>query len=646
MSDSSSCASSDCSEAREQPNRPRRQPRHEWWTDEETGEEIHEVDFGYEWFLQLNDRGNLFGIVSRADLQSLHPTHAGFSVPLDSTSPFAAYSDIADVDRTEYEELNQSIRERVFLEGWSQQGALLPGQEALRRRDMRDMADHIDNQPREAQGPPQIYTVFDLLDLKDADSYVEEDGTIKVEKLNLYLRMAERSIARHLDNYVKIQDSTTSNYVRFLRCNNAAHEAVAHLRNNLPHTFDSAAQFARTISKTKIALAALRLSIEWYHQQNSKHWDEICDWPRSWENLLKILCEILPGLLKGVEGYKAADNAARRANAALLALKTIGQHCDRAPSFLAMFTLRELGMVMLDGKPTDFLEYQNWSFDTETTSEKAWEEMRIYLTGHRSYETEQYLINRLRSRGTRLYRGMTNLCKTLLTQAKQMRELNVVRSRVSPQTYDELRAIAQLLFKDGQKYRSCARNKHSWDCDIRTHKHNMENLAKAFDETRHKINTQTAIMRNISTNPENKDWLRKRHALHLLTKIAEVLRPHRRHGGTFFDYLRRYPRIGIAHQNLEKLVYHGEEMAGYETHSWYANPKDTDEESAWNEFKPLLDLDSLRSRKRKREFVANRQSSESRSINETSGDEDNEQWIDGEMDDEQDARFTNDSDGD
>lgn len=280
---------------------------------------------------------------------------------------------------------------------------------------------------------------------------------------------------------------------------------------------------------------------------------------------------------------------------------------------------------MLDGKPTDFLEYQNWSFDTETTSEKAWEEMRTYLTGHHSYETEQYLISRLRSRGTRLYRGMTNLCKTLLNQAKQMRELDVVRSRVSPQTYDELRAIAQLLYKDGQKYRSCARNKHSWDCVICTHKHNMQNLAKAFDETRHKINTQTAIMRNISTDPEDKDWLRKRYALHLLTKKAEVLRPHRRMEEPSLIIFVGYPRIGIAYQNLEKLVYRGRERAGYETHSWYANPKNTDEESAWNEFKPLLDLDSLRSRKRKREFVANRQLSESRSINETSGDEDNEQ---------------------
>lgn len=117
MSDSSSCASSNCSEAREQPIRPRRQPRHEWWTDEETGEEVYEADFGYEWFLQLNDRGNLIGIVSRADLQSLHPTHAGFSVPFGSTSPFAAYSDIADVERTKHEKLNQSVRERVCLEG-------------------------------------------------------------------------------------------------------------------------------------------------------------------------------------------------------------------------------------------------------------------------------------------------------------------------------------------------------------------------------------------------------------------------------------------------------------------------------------------------------------------------------------------------
>lgn len=121
------------------------------------------------------------------------------------------------------------------------------------------MADHIDNQPREAQGPPQNYTVFDLLDPKDADAYAEEDGTIKLEKLNLYLRMTERCIARHLDNYVEIQDSTTSKYVRLLRCNNAAREAVAHLRKNFSLSFDSAAQFARTISETKIALAALRL---------------------------------------------------------------------------------------------------------------------------------------------------------------------------------------------------------------------------------------------------------------------------------------------------------------------------------------------------------------------------------------------------
>jgi len=45
---------------------------------------------------------------------------------------------------SEYEEVNQAVWERVFLECWSQQGALLEGQEALRRDDMRDPATHTD----------------------------------------------------------------------------------------------------------------------------------------------------------------------------------------------------------------------------------------------------------------------------------------------------------------------------------------------------------------------------------------------------------------------------------------------------------------------------------------------------------------------
>lgn len=648
MPASGSSTSSDRSEAREQSDRPRRRPCREWWCVSEESGQYHYVDFGYEGPpLQLNDRGNLVGIVSHADLfRSVHPIHAGFSVPLDSTSPLAAFSDIVDVDQTQYEELNQAIRERVHLEGWSQQGALLPGQEALRRRDLRNMADHIDNQPREAHMPSQSQMIHDLLVLKDADAYIGEDGTIEVEKLNVYLHLAERCIARGFNDYIRIRDSTTSNYVCFLQCSNTASEAIVHLRNNLPHSFDSAAQFARAILKTRIALAALRLSIEWYYQQKPRHWDEMSDWPSSWDNLLKMLCEILPSLWKGVEGHKAAEHAARRVNATLLVLKTIGKHVDRAPSFLTMYTLRELGMVMLDGKPTDALEYQNWVLEPETTtSDKAWEEMRTYLTGHYYYDTEKDLINRLRSRGTRLYQGMANLCKGLLAHIKQMREPDVMKNRVSPQTYSDLYAIEQLLIKRGKQYSLCARNMRTWECDIRFHKRNMEDLAKSFDEIRNKINTQVAIMTHKSTNPENEDWLRKRHGLALLARIAKVLKLNSRDRECFLGSLCRYPRIGVAYSNLEKLVYRGEKTAVYYAHSWYANPMDSDEESAWNELKPLLDLDSLKPRRRKRRFVSNGQSFESRSILGPLDEEDSGQGLDAEKDNAQDARFAGNFDG-
>ncbi|QDS71970.1 hypothetical protein FKW77_001263 [Venturia effusa] len=593
MCNNGSSASSNHSEARQRAGRPYRS-RHRWWTAQETGEEIHEVDFGYEHFLQLDDRGNLVGICSRSEISLLHPTYAGFTVPLDSYSPPVPYSDIASVDRTEYEELNQAVRERVYEEGWSQQGALLPGQEALRRGDMRDTADHIDNQPREPQGPPRICTnVIDLLDLKDVEAYVDEDGAVEVEKLDLHLRTAERCIDRRLYQYIEL--STTSCFARYSRYESTALEAVVQLRNNLPHSFDSAAQFSRAILKVRTSLAALRLSIGWYYQQNPEHRDEMCDWPRSWKNLLKILCEILPSLWKGVEGHQSGDDAARRANATLLVMKTIGQHIDQAPSFLTMYTLRELGMIMLDGKPTNALRYQNWSFEPGVTSDKAWEEMRMYLTGHRYHDVEQDLISSLNSRGTRLYKGMTDLCKALLCEAKKMRELDVVKTGVSPQTYG-------------------------------THKRALETLAKSFDEIRHKIDTQTMIIKNVFADPGNKDWLRKRHALYILKKIDELLALKRRQGDTICD-----SRLAMAYQDLEKLVYRGEEMTLYEAHRWYADPTSTDGETAWNEFMGALDLDSWRLRKRELEFIrdniGNNWSLQRRLIEDRPGEEDDRQWF-------------------
>lgn len=614
MSSGTSITSSNRYEASEQPSEPRRQPRHEWWTCRETGEEFHQVDFGYEQALQLDDRGNLFAIFSRTDpFQLLHPIHAGFSVPLSPAGPLAPYSGIADVDRSQYEELNQAVRERVYLEGWSQQGALLPGQEALRRRDIRDMADHIDNQPREASRTTRIHAVLDLLDLKDVDTYIDKDGTIQVEKLSHCLSAAQRCITRGLNPYVMIQDSTTSNYARFLRYSNMAGEAVAHLQNKLPHSFDTAAQFARAMLKTRIALAALRLSIEWYLQQNPKYWDEMDDSPSLWHNLLKILCDILPSLWNAVQGNNAAEHAARRVNATLLVLKTIGQHIDRAPSFLTMYTLRELGMVMLDGEPTDALHYQNWSFEPETASDKAWEDMGIYLTGHHYHHIEKDVIKRLGNRGTRLYRGLENLCKSLLALSRQMRELDVVKTRVSHQTYSDLNTVARLLTENGQRYNRYARNVRPWLCDIRAHKRDMQNLAERFDELRHKINTQAAIITCTSTNPDNEDCVRKRHALSLLEKVAEVLELSRRNGETFLVHLCRYPPVDVAYHNLEKLVYRGEEMVTvYETHKWYAEPLNTDEEAAWNEFKVLLDLGPPKTRKRKRKLTSNDQFFKSR----------------------------------
>ncbi|TID20753.1 hypothetical protein E6O75_ATG05517 [Venturia nashicola] len=95
-----------------------------------------------------------------------------------------------------------------------------------------------------------------------------------------------------------------------------------------------------------------------------------------------------------------------------------GQHIDRVPSFL--YTLQELRIVMLDSDLTNALHHQNWSFEPETASDKAWEEMRFCLTGNQYYHFEQDSIMWLGNRGTNPYRGLAQLYKGFLAHSIQM----------------------------------------------------------------------------------------------------------------------------------------------------------------------------------------------------------------------------------
>jgi hypothetical protein len=105
MSESGSCASSDCSEAHQETNRQRDRPRHSWVSMGESDLEIHLVNFGFAHSFLLNDRGNLAGF------EGITPQQIGFS-------NFERDSSVCGT-QSEYEETNQVIRERVWTQGWS-----------------------------------------------------------------------------------------------------------------------------------------------------------------------------------------------------------------------------------------------------------------------------------------------------------------------------------------------------------------------------------------------------------------------------------------------------------------------------------------------------------------------------------------------
>jgi hypothetical protein len=221
--------------------------RHRWWRHPETDVLYHDVNFGYVWSFQLNDRGNLVRVTQ--DRQLISPIAAGFSIFGRTNSRPGTES--------EYEEINQAIRERVRLEGWSQQGALLPGQEALRGSEMRDLATHVDNQCPEPQ-QPQVLGWFHDLNLKAVESYFLASGDVDVRRLSRHLTRAD-NVLEELSNFRVLLDAELTTFVRFYAYLVKVRDQIARLRIVL---MDSNTDFPQTckdsIQSTKTALAGLR----------------------------------------------------------------------------------------------------------------------------------------------------------------------------------------------------------------------------------------------------------------------------------------------------------------------------------------------------------------------------------------------------
>jgi hypothetical protein len=270
----------------------------------------------------------------------------------------------------------------------------------------------------------------------------------------------------------------------------------------------------------------------------------------------------------------------------LLVLTSLGHYGNRDPSNLAIFTIRELAMIVLDGKPVGPLKYQNWCIDSETTNEKAWEEMQPYLTGYHSSQDEEFMIERLETRGRHLYKAMQMMCKVLLAKIQTIQELDIVKNLMSSQASRVLLKLTNdlkylqnqfVLFAYSRFTRCNDGGISGWrDC--------LELARSQLEKVSDVLQSEIAIVRGLAKYPESKEWKRKLHALRLLGRIE----------GKYDDvhYSTHLP-LQTAKKNLERMVYQWDKMAVFGSQNWYSKPRDTDEESAWREFLPLLELDGF-----------------------------------------------------
>jgi len=410
------------------------------------------------------------------------------------------------------------------LEGWNQQGTLLPGQEALRRDDMRDPAMHIDNQDQGREPEPFLPAGFRHLRLRSVQSYFYPNGAINEPRLKsdmeiiqeLLTNLPEHELYGSLDDDIRAR--TILPFIEVLQ--NILRLRTA-LRDFSTRSYQPIQTYKTGIQNVKIALSAARLSIEWVCQQDSASREKMSEWPSQAKHLLNNICGIFRRPWEVPAGADQNDRMLRKTLATLLILKAYDHYGNRRPSKLAMFTIRELAMIVLDGFLVGPLKYQNWCIEPDTPKEEAWAELQAYLTGSHSQRSEESMTMRLENRGRLLYKAMSDMCIKLLVSIDTILRIKVPFDRCVARTTEKLLTFGNDLYRLQIQFGAFARSRvmRSKDGGIRRWKRQLEYARDRTEELSLIFSVQLTILRTMEEHPESERWKRTWHAFKLLERI-------------------------------------------------------------------------------------------------------------------------------